>query len=90
MNKKPNPELIDADNPEWTAEDFNNAVRFSDLPEGLQFKLRRVRGPNRLPIKVQTAIRFDADVLAALRATGKGWQTRVNDAMREWVKQRSA
>ena len=27
-----------------------------------------------------------ADVLAAPKATGKGCQTRVNDAMREWVK----
>lgn len=37
------------------------------------------------PLKIPTTIRFDPDVLAALRATGKGWQTRVNDAMREWV-----
>lgn len=40
--------------------------------------------------KQQVAIRFDRDVLAALRATGPGWQTRVNDAMREWVKTHSA
>lgn len=38
------------------------------------------------PLKVPTTIRFDADVLAALKASGKGWQTRVNDAMREWLK----
>lgn len=36
--------------------------------------------------KVPTTIRFDADVLAALKETGRGWQTRVNEAMREWVK----
>ena len=36
--------------------------------------------------KVPTTIRFDADVLDALKASGKGWQTRVNEAMREWVK----
>jgi len=40
--------------------------------------------------KQQVAIRFDRDVLAALRATGPGWQTRVNDAMREWVKTHAA
>lgn len=40
--------------------------------------------------KKQTAIRFDADVLEGLRATGKGWQTRVNDVMREWLKQQDA
>jgi uncharacterized protein (DUF4415 family) len=44
------------------------------------------RGPQKAPLKQPTTIRFDPDVLAALKATGRGWQTRVNDAMREWVK----
>lgn len=39
--------------------------------------------------KQQVAIRFDADVLAGLRATGRGWQTRVNEAMREWLRSHS-
>lgn len=47
---------------------------------------RRRRGPGRAPLKVPTTIRFDTDVLDALKATGRGWQTRVNEAMREWVK----
>jgi uncharacterized protein (DUF4415 family) len=51
---------------------------------------RRTRGPQKAPTKVPTTIRFDADVLAGLRATGKGWQTRVNDAMREWLRAHSA
>ena len=46
----------------------------------------RTRGAQKSPTKVPTTIRFDADVLAALKASGKGWQTRVNEAMREWVK----
>ena len=29
---------------------------------------------------------LDADVLAALKATGNGWQTRVNEVMRDWVR----
>ena len=37
--------------------------------------------------KVATAIRFDADGLAGLRTSGRGWQTRVNDAMRQWLAQ---
>lgn len=32
--------------------------------------------------KESTTIRFDADVLAALKASGPGWQTRVNDLLR--------
>ena len=47
---------------------------------------RRTRGPQKAPLKVPTTVRFDADVLAALKATGKGWQTRVNEVMRDWVR----
>ena len=56
-------------------------------PTDAQFAaMRRIGRPPKDEPKVSTTIRFDADVLTALRATGKGWQTRVNDAMREWVK----
>jgi hypothetical protein len=34
--KRPNPELIDDENPEWTEEDFAKAVPFSGLPLELQ------------------------------------------------------
>lgn len=34
--KKPNPELIDDENPEWTDQDFASAVPFSALPAELQ------------------------------------------------------
>lgn len=39
--------------------------------------------------KVPTTIRFDQDVIDALKASGRGWQTRVNDAMREWLARQS-
>jgi uncharacterized protein (DUF4415 family) len=35
--------------------------------------------------KVATTIRLDADVLLRFKATGAGWQTRMNEALREWV-----
>lgn len=35
--------------------------------------------------KVQVTIRLDADVVQRLRASGAGWQTRANDALRKWV-----
>ena len=49
-----------------------------------------LRGTQKAPTKVPTTIRFDADVLAALKASGKGWQTRVNEAVREWLKSHSS
>ncbi|MBF0154590.1 MAG: BrnA antitoxin family protein [Magnetococcales bacterium] len=39
--------------------------------------------------KVSTTVRFDADVITAFRATGKGWQTRMNDALRDWLQSHS-
>ena len=50
---------------------------------------RGARGPQKAPLKVPTTIRFDADVLVALKATGKGWQTRVNAVMRQWIQDHS-
>ena len=32
--------------------------------------------------KVSTTIRIDVDVLAAFKAQGAGWQTRINDVLR--------
>ena len=67
-----------------------NAVVSHSLPELHQQLAKRRRGPARSPLKVSTTIRFDAEVLAALKASGKGWQTRGNTAIREWLKTRSA
>jgi uncharacterized DUF497 family protein len=74
----------DADSPEWTPERFATAKRFPELPERLQAKLSRVgkRGPQRSPTKTLVSIRLSADVLAALRATGKGWQSAADEALR--------
>ena len=38
-------------------------------------------------VKDSQTVRFDRDVLAAFKATGKGWQTRMNEALREWLKE---
>ena len=34
----------------------------------------------------QVAIRFDRDVLSVFRAAGPGWQTRMNEALRDWLR----
>jgi uncharacterized protein (DUF4415 family) len=64
------------DAPELTAEFFKTA----DLYEG--DKLRGRGRPKSETPKEPVKIRLDADVLAALRATGEGWQTRINDTLR--------
>ena len=61
-----------------------------ELPEAFFQKADRYEGPVLKPrgrpraasTKEPVKIRLDADVLAALRASGDGWQTRINDALR--------
>ncbi len=47
----------------------------------------RSRGRPAKSDKTQSALRLDNSVLAAFKSTGKGWQTRMNDALKEWLKQ---
>lgn len=86
MKKRPNPELIDEENPEWTDADVKRAKRFSDLPPELQRKLRAVRGPQKAPTKERITIRLSRDVVARFRASGPGWQGRVDEALRSWLR----
>jgi uncharacterized protein (DUF4415 family) len=67
-----------------------NAVVSHSLPELREKLTARRRGAQKAPTKIPTTIRFDADVLAELKASGRGWQTRVNDAVREWLKTHSS
>lgn len=39
--------------------------------------------------KESTTVRFDRDILTAFRASGPGWQTRMNAALRDWLKNHS-
>lgn len=48
-------------------------------------KRGRPVGTVKADAKVSTTLRVDADVLAAIKASGAGWQTRVNAVLREAV-----
>jgi uncharacterized protein (DUF4415 family) len=48
---------------------------------------RRAGRPAGSGNKEQVALRLDRDVLAAFRADGPGWQTRMNAALRQWLTQ---
>jgi uncharacterized protein (DUF4415 family) len=39
--------------------------------------------------KEQVAIRLDKDILLTFRSYGSGWQTRMNDALRQWLNEHS-
>jgi uncharacterized protein (DUF4415 family) len=56
-----------------------------DMLAGMQPLARRGRPPLVQP-KLSMTMRVDADVLMAIKATGSGWQSRVNDVLREAVR----
>ncbi|MGD0682336.1 MAG: BrnA antitoxin family protein [Terracidiphilus sp.] len=85
-NSKP---LIDENGEvrEITSEDVARFKPFSALPASVQkvlLKLRR-RGPQKSPKKVPISIRLSPDVAKGLRATGNGWQSRADEALRSWL-----
>jgi uncharacterized protein (DUF4415 family) len=45
-------------------------------------RYRGQRGPQKTPVKQDIKLRIDPDILASFRATGSGWQSRMNDALR--------
>lgn len=79
----------DDENPEWTEEDFREARPVLEvLPKEILDAIRRARGPQKAPTKKLISLRVDRDVVTALRASGAGWQSRANDALRAYVKRR--
>ena len=52
------------------------------MPE-LVAAVRRHRGAQKAPTKALVSLRVDRDVLEAWRATGAGWQRRMNEALRK-------
>jgi len=54
-----------------------------------EIEKRKVGRPAGTANKEQVAIRLDKDILTAFRATGAGWQTRMNDALKEWLNSHS-
>jgi len=79
----------DSDNPEWTEQMFAKAtsVEDSSLPESFK---RVVRGgrPRKAVTRQITTMRLPIDVIEFFKAgskDGKGWQTRLNRVLEEYV-----
>ena len=62
-------------------------IDLSDIPEITDFS-KAVVGKFYRPIKKSLTIRVDADVLAWLKAQGKGYQTRINSLLRAAMEDR--
>ncbi|NAZ37180.1 BrnA antitoxin family protein [Rubellimicrobium sp. CFH 75288] len=69
---------------EPTDEELAQARPFAEVFPDLAESIRRGRGrPKSAAPKVQVSLRLDPDVLEKFRATGPGWQSRINAALRE-------
>jgi uncharacterized protein (DUF4415 family) len=83
----------DPDSPELDEAWFKKARPASEVLDpklytGLVEMNRRagVRGPQRAPTKQATTIRLSPEVMTAFKATGAGWQTRIDNALKEWLR----
>jgi uncharacterized protein (DUF4415 family) len=73
----------DPDDWEATEEDFKNAKPFAEAFPDLMASINRARG--RPPVehpRRQISIRLDPDVIEKFKATGKGWQSRINEVLK--------
>jgi uncharacterized protein (DUF4415 family) len=71
---------IDEDDRPATAHELRVGIQLANAQRG------RPSGSD----KTQIALRIDNTVLSAFKATGKGWQTRMNEALKEWLKEHAA
>ena len=60
------------------------------LPAALLATLRSPGRPKAEVTKERITIRLSPDVLSAFRASGSGWQTRMDAALRDWLKDHPA
>jgi uncharacterized protein (DUF4415 family) len=72
------------DSPELTDEQLAQGRPFAEVFPELAESIKRGRGrpPVAKPLQ-QISIRLDPDVIAKFKATGKGWQARVNEALKK-------
>jgi uncharacterized protein (DUF4415 family) len=80
----------DEENPEWTQADFKRARPASEILPALigeratQDLLRNKGGrPVKADKKISQTLRLDPEVLEAYKREGAGWQTRINQVLRD-------
>lgn len=82
----------DPDNPEWSAADFQRAQPAKEFFAAAAFEnlvaLKRKpgeRGPQKSAVKERITIRLSPDIVGRFRATGPGWQARIDEALADWL-----
>lgn len=75
----------DPDAPEATDEQLSRAKPFDQVFPALADAMRKNLGgrPKSENPKVAVSLRLDQEIVARFKASGPGWQTRMNDALRD-------
>lgn len=71
---------------ELTAADMKRFQSTKQTLPGTLLKKLSVRGPQKTPTKERITIRLSPEVVQRFRDTGDGWQTRVDSALKDWLK----
>jgi uncharacterized protein (DUF4415 family) len=79
----------DPDNPPWTDEMWSHARPAAEAMPEFVARWRKWRGKQKAPVKKLVSLRLDPDIIDHFRATGPGWQGRINDALRKVARLRS-
>ena len=75
-----------SDTPEFTEEEMAKAKPFAEVFPELAASAKRTRGKQRAPTKQLISLRLDRAVIEAFKASGPGWQRRINEALRSAVR----
>ena len=70
---------------ELTAEDLREFRPAAAVLSPELLKKLGVRGAQKYSTKVQLSLRLTPEVITAFKATGRGWQTRMGEVLREWA-----
>ncbi|MCH2520128.1 MAG: BrnA antitoxin family protein [Dehalococcoidia bacterium] len=73
------------DSPPLTGEQLARMRPMREVHPEIVESYLRSRGAQKAPTKISTTIRLDADVLEHFKRGGKGWQTRMNEALRKAI-----
>ena len=75
---------------ELTAPDMKRFQNAKQALQGTLLKKLNVRGQQKTPTKERITIRLSPEVVQRFRDTGDGWQTRVDSALKDWLKSHEA
>jgi uncharacterized protein (DUF4415 family) len=75
---------------QWDGAVFVNGGGYKAVRDAVAAKRKPgERGPQRSPTKQLVSVRYSPEVLSYFKAGGAGWQTRMDEALQQWVTTRS-